>query len=230
MFLVFLFTIFIVVVKFKLYIFTICISFLSFYSCKKTEKTPSEAPSDTHNYWPSTYNPNASNSWCKLVTSVSSDTNFIPHKKNNTWSYCSSYGNVADRNGTVIKDTFYQNKYYFEILFNFPTSHPSGPTGWLDKYVIDSLGRYYYSSSLNNYIDTILLIDPHAINGDTIYNNISSNVKVVLINKADTVSSFLDCYHIRIIRPNYSYPDNHYYKKGLGDLFYMGTLWLKTIN
>jgi hypothetical protein len=214
-------------IKFKLYIFlSVCVFFISFGCKKKEEQTPPQSPGTTQgSITSSTPNPN-----CKLVTSTSPDTNFIPHKKNNTWSYCASYGNVADKNGQVVRDTTYQNKTYFDILYNFPTQHPSGPTSWLDKYTIDSLGCYYCTSSLNNYSDTILLINPQSINGDTIYNNPITHAKVVLINKSQTTYSFSDCYHIAVIRPGYTYPSHHHYKKGLGDLFYAGTLYYFDIN
>ena len=42
---------------------------------------------------------------CKLLTGVNSlDTNYIPHKKNNIWEYCSGYTVIAPKQGKVVYD------------------------------------------------------------------------------------------------------------------------------
>lgn len=129
-------------------------------------------------------------------------------------------------------DTIIQNITYFNITYSDPSNNfPS----WTDRYFIDSLGRYY-STSLNfssgNYSDTLLLIDPQALNGDTIFSDPLANIKVVLIDKNKTVQNVPNCYHINIINTSniFSPVSQYYFKKGAGSLFYHGTLKSAQIN
>jgi hypothetical protein len=213
-------------IKARLYLPLLLLFFLFFLSCKKDESTTQQngyVHYDTH--------PTIDTS-CRLITTFSSDTNYIPHKKNNTWYYCSGYTVIAPKLGLVVYDTIIQNVTYFNITFTDPSNNvPS----WTDRYFIDSLGRYY-SVSLNQYsgncLDTLLLINPLSSNGDTIYNKSSASIKVVLINKNETVQNIPNCYHISVINPssaNYT-AIQYYFKKGVGSLFYHGTLKSAQIN
>lgn len=210
----------------KFYFNYLLLSLLFFYSCKKDEKnTPQTGGYQHYDTHP------ASDTSCKLITIFSTDTNYIPHKKNNSWYYCSGYIAIAPKIGMVVYDTIIQNITYFNITYTDPSNIVSS---WTDRYFIDSVGKYY-STSLNhyvgNYLDTLLLINPHASIGDTIFNDTSAKIKVVLIDNNETVQNVPNCYHIKIINNNASSSVSQYYfKKGVGSLFYHGTLKSAVIN
>jgi len=168
---------------------------------------------------------------CQLYTEVSSDTNYIPHKKNNYWRYC--LGGWSGWDAKIILDTVIGNKLYFVRTFQFTPGHSGGGAGnsmmgdRSNYSVIDASGKYYFLKSrfVNSLMpqDTVLIINPSAANGDTIYNSSIANVKVVLVNKSETFYSVPDCYHSRVIlnaNSNSKKIVDHYFKKGLGEIYF----------
>lgn len=154
----------------------------------------------------------------KIYNIVSTDTNYIPHKKNNGWNYCSGNIDMAGYTSGVILDTIIQNKIIFDRLFHTDSQHTIHANS-VCRVMIDSTGNYYQMTDYPYFTDTLLLINPSAQNGDTIYFNSLINLKVVLINKNETLEGITDCYHSRVISPNYVSTD-YYFKKGIGQLFY----------
>lgn len=191
-------------------------SFVLFLSCKKKVE---EDPNPT----------------CDIYHTVSSDTNYIPHKKGNYWNYCNEVSTIG-WNGWSAKitfDTIIGNKMYFVRTFNFAAGPSGAGAGSIligdesFNSMIDSLGNYYFLNYRNNNIgnpkDTILLIEPSATNGDTIYKNAFANIKVVLINKNETFYLISGCYHSRVILNAYSGTPkvvDHYFRKGIGEIYF----------
>lgn len=204
----------------KLKIYFVFISFLfsiAFTGCKK----------DT--------NPDLPGS-CEFYSTVSSDTNYIPHKINNYWNYCDEASTIAwaGWSAKITLDTVIGNNIYFDKSLSFQTGHSGGGAGTIfspdasTTYMIDSIGYYFlYYRNYNTSIprDTILIIKPSAMNGDTIYSNALANVKVVLIDKNETLYSISGCYHSRVILNAFSSGRilvDHYFKKGIGELYVTG--------
>lgn len=171
--------------------------------------------------------PEEENRSCALFVSVSSDTNFIPHKKNNYWDYCYEQNHAVGNNSVVIFDSIVNNAIQFKIK-NTKSSKNGTQIRYLN-YTVDAQNNFYCSES---YFDTIpfiqansiKLIDPSANNGDTIFNNQIAGIKVILINKNETYKSIVGCYHSLEIRPNSNNSNyfellDHYYKKGIGEIF-----------
>ncbi|MES2566248.1 MAG: hypothetical protein V4565_05245 [Bacteroidota bacterium] len=166
-----------------------------------------------------------------VYSQISSDTNYIPHKKNNRWDYCCEYNSSIGWTAKVLSDTVIGKNKFFEIEFvksqNRGNSSSDGNES--GKSMIDSLGNYYWLKSryiINTTIlvfDSIMIIKPSAISGDTIYSDALANTKVVLVNKNETFNSIQGCYHSRIIRnsnlANQEVVD-HYYKKGIGEIYF----------
>jgi hypothetical protein len=125
------------------------------------------------------------------------------------------------------------SKIFFERTFDFQAGQSGGGAGSSligdDSFssMIDNLGNYYFLNYRNNNLanprDTILIIKPSAINGDTIYNNVLANIKVVLVDKNETFRLLPGCYHSRVIM-NASSTNrkivDHYFKKGIGELYF----------
>lgn len=157
---------------------------------------------------------------CKLYDAVSSDTNFIPHKKNNYWSYCYSINYAVGNESTVISDTFFNNAHQFIIRNHITSKNINSIVDYL--YLVDSLSNYNMINSNTN--DTIKIINPVASNGDTIYKNTAKSRYVILINKNETFKSITGCYHIVEIRPYSANPYmeyiHHFYKRGLGEIYF----------
>lgn len=197
-------------------IFTIC-------SCKRD---PSLSPSPAVK----TLSLYGNSSYCELYTTISADTNYIPHKKNNSWDFCSGSDMIAGWRAVVTQDTIINNRVSFEITYDWNTQHPMGPTHIVEKMFIDSIGNYYS----NTVSDTLLLIDINAVNGDTIYNNPITHTKVVLVNNSEIIGSLSNCYHSRVLYP---YPNgttrDYYFKKGIGPVLmysYSFKLYQATIH
>lgn len=159
-------------------------------------------------------------SFCQIYSDISADTNYIPHKKNNAWSYCSGDINYAGYSAGVILDTVMQNKIIFDRLFHTDSQHAFYSNS-VYRTMIDALGNYYQMTDQSQYLDTLMLIKPSALNGDTIYYNSVTHLKVVLVNNNETVEGITNCYHSVVISPSYS-PTNYYFKKGIGQLFFNG--------
>lgn len=162
-----------------------------------------------------------------LYTSVSTDTNYIPHKKNNTWTYCKSDDSFST---SVYVDTTKAGKIYFEYAVNYgQTAHnPIGCICDFYKIFIDSSGNYFSLRNEYTYLtDTLKIIDLNAVNGDTIFKSKISPHYVFLVNKNDTFESITNCYHIKIAFPEYNRSVEYYYKKGIGIVNYNGS---KLIN
>ena len=155
---------------------------------------------------------------CDLNANISADTNYIPHKRNNLWTYCATIDHYISC--TVIADTFINNKTYFKRLYSFPDPHLGINYYTENVSYIDSTGSYYSITNELYYSDTLKIIKPNAVNGDTLYNNLNTLVKVVLVNKNEVVETISNCYHIRVIYP--SRTTEHIYRKGIGELFFEG--------
>lgn len=172
-------------------------------ACKKKEEPPSE---------PLTSSP------CPLYTTVSPDTNYIPHHRDNRWDYCSTDINMAGYDATIKWDSVIGKSFYFDRLFHTSSSHAANPY-YPERWRVDSVGNYYRMTYWNQYKDTLLLIKPSAVNGDTLYTNTAKNLRVILINKSETVENIPGCYHV--LEQN-GYETHHYYKKGIGELYFNG--------
>lgn len=192
-------------IKARLYLPLLLLLFLLFLSCKKDSSTE-----------PTIINVNS----CNIYSTVSSDTNYVPHKKGNHWTYCSGNINYAGWSAGISLDTMINNKVYFNRIYHTSSSHAPYST-FENKSFIDSLGNYFSITNQSGYFDTLLLIKPTAVVGDTIYNNQSTHVKVVLKNNNETVKNITNCYYSLVIYPN-GFQESHYYKKGIGELFFWG--------
>jgi hypothetical protein len=164
-------------------------------------------------------NQNNYTDFCTYYNTPSTDISYTPHKKGNDWSYCSGDLNIAGWSGGIILDTLINNKMYFTRQFDTYSTH-AFPKTIICKSIIDSIGNYFELTIQSGYIDTLLLIKLNALSGDTIYNNIQSHVKVVVINTNETLESCNNCYHSKVIYPNTV--EHHYFKKGIGDLTFFG--------
>ena len=87
---------------------------------------------------PSIITENKSNTNCEIYSTISNDTNYIPHKLNTGWSYCLS--GYAGWNGGIILDTVILGKTYFTRLMQSQSSHY--PFSNLDRFIVDSVGNY----------------------------------------------------------------------------------------
>lgn len=155
--------------------------------------------------------------FCRLFTTVSSDTNYIPHHKYNRWHYCMKDPGRADWDASVPWDSTIGNSLYFDRLFHTISSHVSSPY-YPERWRIDSAGNYYRMTYWSEYKDTVLLIKPAATNGDTIFLNMKKHLYVILINKNETVENIPGCYHV--IESQDGTDSHHYYKKGIGELYF----------
>lgn len=164
-------------------------------------------------------NQNTYTDFCTYYNTPSTDVSYTPHKKGNGWSYCSGDLNIAGWSGGIILDTLINNKMYFTRHFETYSEHVFNKI-MICKSIIDSIGNYFELTNKSGYTDTLLLIKLNALNGDTIYNNIQSHVKVVVINTNETLESSNNCYHSKVIYPNTI--EDHYFKKGIGDLTFFG--------
>lgn len=165
-------------------------------------------------------NPYVPYNYCQFYSKISSDTSYIPHKKKNSWAYCSGDINYAGWNAGISLDTIINNQVYFDRTYYTNSSH--APYSYvINKSIIDSSGNYFSITNQSGYFDTLLLIKPNALNGDTIYNNQFTHVKIVLKNNNETVGTVTNCYHSLVIYPN-GFSENHFFKKGIGELYYCG--------
>lgn len=180
--------------------------------------------------------PKVENISCTLFTSVSSDTNYIPHKKNNYWQYCYEASSIAwsGWSAVITSDTVIGSKTYFSRAFSFTAGHSGGGAGSAligdsSSYysMIDNSGKYYYLKyRYQNPLpirDSIMIINPLATNGDTICNNSLAGIKVVVINNSETFYSISGCYHSRVIHSANSGITkmvDHYFKKGIGEIYF----------
>jgi hypothetical protein len=155
---------------------------------------------------------------CPLYNTVSTDTNYIPHHRNNLWAYCSDDINRAGYSATIKWDSVIGTSLYFDRLFHTSSSHAPSPY-YPERWRIDSQGNYYRMTYWKQYTDTLLLIKPSASNGDTLYSNAAKTFNVILINKNETVENIPGCYHV--LEQN-GYEAHHYYKKGIGELYFNG--------
>lgn len=154
---------------------------------------------------------------CNLYTTVSPDTNYIPHKKNNSWYYCAG-GNMAGYGLTITRDTLINNLNWLSLYYYTSSSHTLSNSVVMEWF-INPAGEYYQVNFwATSYRDTVLMIKPGAVNGDTIFNN--SRIKVLLVNDNETVETIPGCYHVREVYPTRI--QDHYYKKGLGELYFNG--------
>ncbi len=154
---------------------------------------------------------------CNLYKIVSADPDYIPHTKNNNWYYCAG-GNMAGYSLTITRDTLIDNRQWMDLSYYTSSSHTLSNTVVM-QWFINPLGEYYQVNFwASSYKDTVLMIKPDAVNGDTIFNN--SRIKIVLIDNNETVETIPGCYHIREIHPTQS--GDHYFKKGLGELYFNG--------
>ncbi len=155
-------------------------------------------------------------SYCKLYTTVSTDTDYIPHHRDNRWGYCSGDVNMAGYDATVTWDSVIGTSLYFDRLFHTNSSH--APSAYYpERWRMDSVGNYYRMTYWNEYKDTLLLIKPSASNGDTLYRDATKHLRVILINKNETVETIPGCYHVL---EQGDYEAHHYYKKGIGELYF----------
>ncbi len=171
------------------------------------KKDPSVVPINNINY-----------DYCKIYSSISADTNYIPHKLHTGWSYCNE--GYAGWSGGIILDTIITGKIYFNRLMQSQSSH--NPYSNLDKFIVDTIGNYHYIYESYGVIDTVLFIKQNALNGDTIHNNLQTKIKVVVINKNESYKDVEGCYHIEEIHDGYRI--SHYYRKGIGELSYCGMI------
>lgn len=117
----------------------------------------------------------------------------------------------------IVKDTVINNLVCFDVKYE-PTSSQVVGGRFTEKWFIDSSGKYYQlNERTSGYQDTILMIKPGAVNGDTIYKYAPNQVNVVLINSNETIGALTGCYHIRQIRFNDA--AERYFKKGIGELY-----------
>ena len=148
----------------KLKTYLVFISFLLsivFIGCKKDQNPELESP-------------------CILYSIISSDTNYIPHKKNNYWDYCYEVNHAVGNNSKVIFDSIVNNSIQFKIK-NTKSSKNGTQISYL-FYSIDAQNNLYYTESQYDSIsfvqtNAIKLIDPFANNGDTIYKNQIARIK-----------------------------------------------------
>lgn len=160
---------------------------------------------------------------CILYTTVSPDPNYIPHRKNNAWNYCSGSSSVGFM-AYIVKDTLINNRVCFDVKHE-PTSSQVAGGRYTEKWFIDPAGSYYQlNMRTSGYQDTILMIKPGASNGDTLYKYAPNQVKVVLINKNETVGTLSGCYHVRQIQFNDT--TDRYFKIGIGELYVNNTSFL----
>lgn len=189
-------------VKSKGYLYLCFFSVILLFSCKKDVDTKPYAAPEFH---------------CEnLYTNLSLDTNYIPHKKNNSWTYCNSNGDYYSK---IFVDTIKSGNIYFEYVDNYGlTSHNSmGCICDINKIFIDSIGNYFSLRTDYTYlVDTMKIIDLNASNGDTIFKSKISPHYVLLVNKNDVFESITNCYHIKIIFPEHNRIDEYYYRRGLG--------------
>ena len=136
---------------------------------------------------------------CDINANISADTNYIPHKRNNLWTYCATIDHCISC--TVIADTFINNKTYFKRLYSFPDPHLGINYYTENVSYIDSTGSYYAITNELYYSDTLKIIKPNTANDDALYNNLNAHVKVSLVNKNESVETISNCYHTKVIYP-----------------------------
>lgn len=187
-------------------IFIICFLSLLWTGCKKNAEPNAESPAN----------------YCMLYKTLSADTNYIPHHRNNVWDYCSGDVNRADYDARITWDTVIGNSLYFDRVFHTSSSHAMNPY-YPERWRLDPAGNYYRMTYWSAYKDTLLLIKPSASDGDTLW----LSPLVILINKNETVESIPGCYHV--VEKNSGYDNHHYYKKGLGELYFTTYTLSKTV-
>jgi len=185
----------------KLSNFAVLLMVIAFFSCKK--KDPPHYIVEPK---------------CNLVYSLCPDTNYIPHKNANYFNYCSEItswsANIKNLN-VVGKTT------YFDLVYANSKSG-LGPT---EKFSIDSAGIYHVNGHYinGNYYDSLVIINPKAINGDTIYKNKQKQISVVLVDKNYTFihnnTPASGCYYI-MMRFTNGDVEHCYYKKQVGLLYW----------
>ncbi|MCZ8286551.1 MAG: hypothetical protein O9353_13960 [Bacteroidia bacterium] len=125
---------------------------------------------------------------------------------------------MADYDASVTWDSVIGASLYFDRLFHTNSSHTQY-SYYPEKWRVDSIGNYYRMTYFQQYKDTLLLIKPTAANGDTLYRDATKNLRVILINKNETVETIPGCYHV--LEQN-GYEAHHYCKKGIGELYFNG--------
>ena len=197
-------------------------------SCKKSSPPPTSSSNTSNNAAPYPYG-GATNPYytCITYTAVSSDTNYIPHHKYNSWDYCSGSLNVADWTSYILADTTSNDTVYFTQSFDFNTVH-APQQHYHIKTMIDPSGNYYSVGSFVAHTATYTakFICPSAINGDTLFKDQASGDYVKLINNddnymPDATTILPHSYHIEY-GVNNSGKYNLYYKKGIGLLLVFG--------
>ena len=210
--------------KSKIQIMMLSAAIFATFGCKKKEEavvqptTQSSASSTTGSTSPMPSGSTTSippSAACNLYKIASPDTNYIPHNKNNYWYYCAG-GNMAGYDLTITRDTIINNLNWIRLHYYTSSSHVLVQSVVMEWFINPSGEYYQVNSWATNYRDTVLMIKPDAANGDTIFNN--SRIKVLLINNNETVETIPGCYHIREIYPQRI--QDHYYKKGLGELYF----------
>lgn len=189
----------------KLRIFILSTVMVLVFACKKKEENQ-ETPAPIK---------------CRLSFTESTDTNYIPHNNSNKFNYCNG-SNTWVANVTGYKKT--GKTVEFGLLY-VASKFGTGP---FEQYTIDSLGNYRVNMHYlyGSTYDSLLIINPKANTGDTIYKNYSKKIFVVLVDKNYTFSKdgldVAGCYHSRIIYKDGTTEDN-FYKKGVGLLYWPGT-------
>ena len=159
---------------------------------------------------------------CNFQPAISYDTNYIPHKLNSKWGYCFCNPSICyDWVATIIKDSTYSKGSNFTIKYS-PYDPPHG--NMIESVRIDSNGVYHslmLYAGPGNGLDTVIIIDPRANNGDTIYKNYVKDVYTILIDKNATYllnnnTQITNCYRINIVCPLKNTTINNYYRKGIG--------------
>ena len=167
-----------------------------------------------------------------LYTTISTDTNYIPHKRNNYWVFCQIINNkYNDFSTTIISDTLINKTAYFVRRYNYGTNpHDQWQCNCFNNSVlIDSLGNYYSTTMDYPFADTIMIIKVNANDGDTIYKNNIKGINVILVNKNETIETLTGCYHTKLTYPNKV--QEIIYKKGIGELYFQsGKLIRAKIN
>ncbi|MFO0355434.1 MAG: hypothetical protein ACK50A_00660 [Sphingobacteriaceae bacterium] len=150
---------------------------------------------------------------------VTGDTNYIPHANSNVYTY----GNHLSPFVCTVKNYLKtSSKISFEMEYVTDKKIFAA-----DKYEIDSSGKYQalVHTFSNKTYENLIVIDPKANNGDTIFNDPVKKIFTILIEKNFTLK-YNDREHPNCYYTKTSYPDGGnevcFYKKGVGLLFWGG--------
>jgi hypothetical protein len=158
---------------------------------------------------------------CKLQLMETGDTNYIPFSNSNSFEYCDT------KTEYVSKATRLSRSVKFDLSFEVNYYHQKSTI--VEHYRIDSLGNYFVDNLFSSMAapDTICLIKPTALAGDTIWKKKNGNYLyyVICIGKNESVTcrdvNVTGCYRTRNNLFSNGIED-WYFKKGFGPVIYRG--------